>query len=605
MENTRSKLRLILWAIGVWLSKRMVSFLPAQGMHFYTRRLNQKRAARSAILQAGDTQARKQFVFWVYCQPDQKDLLKKTLLSLSAQPTQNWRVRLLNQTKLLQIDGLDINELPVDFDGESQTTGIFELEQELQENTDLDCFLHAGDELEPDFLAIVEDYFQRYQQAKLVYFDEDLTLSSSRRSAQPWLKPDWSPEVLYSRNFLQRAVVTRHFLVQAIRYWSKETSSEIRFENGWGELWDQLAYTVAETIGKDYSPWQNPDQREIVHIPEILSHAATGIEEDRLRRLPGLKDHLVRQGIQSPEVSSTSNGLTRVRWPVTGHLVSIIIPNRDHFKELNRCLNSLYSVTAGPAFEVILVDNDSTDPKTIEYYRLLENSGKARIIAGGYDFNFSTFCNLGARNAQGDILLFLNNDVEIIDPAWLHELVQFAILPEVGMVGGCLLYPGGTIQHAGIIIGLEGHAGHIYQGQLPDTFGPFGSPDWYRNYLAVTGACMCLRREVFEQVGGFDEAYRLVFSDVELGLRITRAGFRVVYNPFARLIHIEGRSRQKQIPKDDIHLGCRHLEDVVARGDPYFNSGLSHLVPRPTLLYPAIERESPKERLKKIEQWYG
>jgi GT2 family glycosyltransferase len=605
MKNILDKSRLIPWAVEVWLAKRMVSFLSSYERLFYPRLLAQKRAARGALSQARDTQARKQFVFWVHCPPERNDLLAQTLLSLAAQPDRNWRVRLPNQAKSLRSDRLDINELPVVFSGDMQITSSLELERGLQDDADLDCFLYAGDELEPDFLPLIEHYFQRYQQARLIYFDEDKSFPGSHQTTQPWLKPDWSPELLYSRNPLQRAVLSRPFLKQILHSWSKETGAGFRFGNGWEELWDQLAYTVAETAGKYNSPLQSSDLQEIVHIPEILCHTAATIEPDIRRRALGLQAHLIRRGIHSPEVLSIPNGLTRVHWPVTDCLVSIIIPNRDHFEDLYRCINSLYAVTSGPAFEVILVDNHSTDSQAIEYYQQLESSKKARILSGGNDFNFSTFCNLGARNARGDLLLFLNNDVEIIEPEWLHELVQFANLPEIGMVGGCLLYPDRTIQHAGIIIGLEGHAGHVFQGQPLDTFGPFGSPQWYRNYLAVTGACMCLRKEVFEQVGGFDEAYRLVFSDVELGLRITRAGFRVVYNPYARLIHFEGKSRLKQIPVEDIRLGCRHLEDIVACGDPYFNPGLSHLVPLPALLNPIIERESPKERLKKIEQWYG
>jgi len=206
--------------------------------------------------------------------------------------------------------------------------------------------------------------------------------------------------------------------------------------------------------------------------------------------------------------------------------------------------------------------------------------------------------NLGARQARGGFFVFLNNDVEVEAADWLNELVRWGCLPEIGIVGGKLLYPGGTIQHAGIVIGMEGHASHVFSGMPDGAAGPFGSTDWYRDVSAVTGACLAMRRDVFEQIGGFDERLVIAFGDVEICQRAIHAGYRVLYSPFARLIHYEGKTRANFIPEEDIRIGFEALKDAVRIGDPYYNPNLSHSVRAPTLRRPW--EEDPSARLKEI-----
>jgi GT2 family glycosyltransferase len=164
---------------------------------------------------------------------------------------------------------------------------------------------------------------------------------------------------------------------------------------------------------------------------------------------------------------------------------------------------------------------------------------------------------------------------------WLEEMVRWAEQPQIGAVGAKLLYPDGTIQHAGVIMGMQGLCSHVFWDANEHDCGVFGCLDWYRDYLAVTGACMMMRREVFEAVGGFNEAYQLVFSDVEICLRIVAAGYRVVFTPFARLLHYEGRSRAEHIPQHDLALAYEHMRAYVEAGDPYYNPNLSYLYRMP------------------------
>ncbi len=217
-------------------------------------------------------------------------------------------------------------------------------------------------------------------------------------------------------------------------------------------------------------------------------------------------------------------------------------------------------------------------------------------------FNFNTALNLGAENASGKFLLFLNNDIEIIEGEWLNELVQWAELPEIGVVGAKLIYPDEKIQHAGVVVGMQGHASHPFWGMREWQGTIFGSTDWYRNYLAVTGACMMIPRKVFEEIGGFDEDYELVFSDIEICVRIFRKGYRILYTPYARLIHHEGKSRGEFMPNKDIQRGAEQLRKIIENGDPYFNSNLSYASRLPRLKQPGEENRIDRlERL--VARW--
>jgi glycosyltransferase involved in cell wall biosynthesis len=190
-------------------------------------------------------------------------------------------------------------------------------------------------------------------------------------------------------------------------------------------------------------------------------------------------------------------------------------------------------------------------------------------------FNDSAVNNFGARHARGGLLLFLNNDTEITRPEWMRELAGWAAYEPIGIVGGKLLRPNGAIQHAGVVVGLGGFADHPFSDLPPLTDGMYGSTGWYRNYLAVTGACMMMRREVFDALGGFDESFTLCGSDVEIGLRAWDQGYRVVYNPFAELIHHERQTRKTDIPLEDFVLSSKHYRKYLEGGDPYWNPNLS------------------------------
>jgi len=260
-----------------------------------------------------------------------------------------------------------------------------------------------------------------------------------------------------------------------------------------------------------------------------------------------------------------------------------VIPSRGSNRLLERCVNSILEKTTYPTFEVVIVNNGAKRPETFDYYRRIARDKRVRVLHSEAVFNYSAVNNFGVRQAQGEILLFLNDDIEVTAPEWLDELVLWAQRSEVGVVGAQLLKPDGMIQHAGVIVGLTGFAGHIFAGSPEGKGGLFGYTGWYRNFVAVTGACFMVRRNLFEQVGGFGEEFQLCGSDVEFCLRVRALGYRIVYNPFARLKHVESDTHRGVIPAQDFQVSLKHYWSVLQAGDPFYNPNLSYWEVQPTL----------------------
>ncbi|MBW1804521.1 MAG: glycosyltransferase family 2 protein [Deltaproteobacteria bacterium] len=301
-----------------------------------------------------------------------------------------------------------------------------------------------------------------------------------------------------------------------------------------------------------------------------------------------LQSHLTIKDIPGATVEpGLSFNFFRVRYPIKNAFVSIIIPTRDRVDLLRRCVTSLRQNTELPPnvrYELIVADNGSTDDETCAYLQEIEKAGHQVTPCAG-PFNFSRINNQAAQTSNGDILLFLNNDIEVVDAGWLTALLEYAQRPEVGAVGAKLIYPNGLVQHAGVIIGMCQGAAHSHQ-FFPerDNWRLFGGHLdellCIRECMAVTAACLMVRREVFEKLGGFDEDFVVGFGDTDLCFRIREAGFLNIWTPYARLIHYESASRGKR--GDDLHL---HPEDIrrlkkrwdgiISQGDPYYNPNLS------------------------------
>jgi GT2 family glycosyltransferase len=397
----------------------------------------------------------------------------------------------------------------------------------------------------------------------VIYTDQDQIAVRSQHHDQPFLKPDFSSAMQLSVNLLGNALFQSQFVLDAT------ITSE-----GFEDLVDELAFRSVESKGA------------ITHVVGVLSHTVKSPFPDRnenQRRLPLVKAHLSRLGFEKPDAELESGGQLRVSWAFKKEKVSIIILNKDRPDMLRQVLTTLVSKTTYPVYEVILVDNASSDPDTLAIYAQYETEPWFKKVQAPKKFNYSAFNNLGVRHADGTYLLFLNNDIEIIEPNWLAHMVQWASRPDIGMVGAQLLYPDGRLQHAGVVLGLVGSAGHVFCGERPDVLTPFGSPQYYRDTMAETAACLMTHRAVFEALGGFDETYALAFSDVTFCLAALEQGYRNVYNPFVRLIHHEGGTRGKFMPYPDLQRMYWDLRPWVEKGDPFYNPLLSNLINKPSL----------------------
>jgi GT2 family glycosyltransferase len=406
---------------------------------------------------------------------------------------------------------------------------------------DFVALLDHDDELREHSLYMLAAELNAHPDAGLIYSDEDKIDQEGTRYG-PYFKPDWNPTLFLAQNFVCHLVALRAALV-------RDTGG---FSSGYegAQDWD-LVMRVIERIPAEH----------IRHIPHVLYHwraipgstAAAETEKkyalDAQRRT--IQAHFERAGEagQSTEVLPTAGRYWRVKYSISKSLpkVGLIIPTRNGFELLRRCIESIYRKTSYRNFELVIVDNQSNEAKTLEYIERLEAQGKARVLRYDAPFNFSAINNFAVRCTESEIVGFLNNDIEIITPDWLDEMVGYAVQQEIGAVGAKLYFPNKTIQHGGVILGLgglPGVAGHISKGRPRSYPGQASRALLAQNLSAVTAACLLLRRKVFEEVDGMDEEnLPIAFNDIDLCLRIRERGYRNVWTPFAELYHYESYSR--------------------------------------------------------------
>ena len=406
------------------------------------------------------------------------------------------------------------------------------------------AFLDHDDLLAPTALAEVVMALIKQPDASFLYTDEDKIDTRGRR-CDPFFKPDWNPDLLTSLNYCCHLSVLRRSLVIELG------GLDSRVEGA--QDWDLLLRATEQLA---------PPQ--IVHIPKVLYHwrissrsTARSIKAKphvtaASRRV--LENHLRRQErafLEMKHVHLGGHWQVKYALPSPPPLVSIIIPNRDQIKLLQSCLESIEAKTDYPCYEILIADNDSQDGALLAYYRKQEAKKNVRVIKTPGPFNYSSINNRAVREARGDILLLLNNDIEVTHSSWLHEMVSHAIRPEIGAVGALLLYPNGCIQHAGVVLGIAGPmkvngvAGHVGKYFKGDEAIGGNRMKVVQNFSAVTGACLAVRKKLYEEVGGMDERdLPVAFNDVDFCLKLHMAGYFNVWTPFARLLHHESQSRK-------------------------------------------------------------
>ena len=408
----------------------------------------------------------------------------------------------------------------------------------------------------------------------VIYSDEDKLDMDGQALFDPHFKPDFNPDLLTSVNYICHLFVVNRNLVEAIGGFRQEFDGAQDYD---------FIFRCTEQA------------RKVHHIPKVLYHwrchmnsTASNPESKMYAFEAGaraIKAHYDRMGIAVDSVEKgVDYGIYHTRFHLDEEpLVSVIIPNKDHRADLDLCLTSLLDKGTYRNLEVIVVENNSTEPETFDYYEELQEKRKnVRVVTWKRKFNFSAINNYGVTFAHGEYLLFLNNDVEVIEPDVIREMLGYARRDDVGIVGARLLYQDDTIQHAGVVIGFGGIAGHTFIGLHQAENSYFHRAMCAQDYSAVTAACMMSKQSLFDQVGGFREELAVAFNDIDYCLKIRSLGKKVVYNPYALLYHYESKSRGLEDTPEKVERFNREVArfigywpEIVINGDPYYNPNLT------------------------------
>lgn len=411
---------------------------------------------------------------------------------------------------------------------------------------------------------------------EFLYSDEDKITTLDKPRFSPHFKPDFSLDFLRANNYIC------HFSVFKKELMDKLGGERSKYD---GAQDFDIILRMAETV--------NP--KNIVHIPKILYHwrvhpnstAQADVESKPYAFEAGVtvvQDHIDRVGLKGKVEHGASLGTYRVKYDIIGNpKVSIIIPNKDGKEYLQPCIESILKETTYNNYEIIIVENNSEKEETFEYYKELEKNEKITVLKyPEKGFNYSKIINYGVKNCTGDYVLQLNSDTKVITKEWLEDMLGFAQREDVGAVGVKLYYPDDTIQHAGIILGVDTVAAHLFRGLPKHVHGYFAREGSIQNLSAVTAACMMSKKSIYEEVGYMDENLAVAFNDLDFCLKIRQAGKLIVFDPFVELYHYESKIRgyedtpekQERFQKE-IDKFLNKWKDFYDKGDPYYNLNFS------------------------------
>lgn len=437
---------------------------------------------------------------------------------------------------------------------------------------DHDDFLHPSALYET--MKVIERKGADYIYTDEIIFkdDTDFTRTLSGQVTYHY-KPDFAPDSLRGVNYICHLSSFKKELLQHIGEFHKECDGSQDYD---------LILRLTEQA------------KNIVHIPKALylwrSHegSTAGSISNKMYALDAgklaLKEHLKRINLQGKIVDANTPSTYRISYDIIGNpRISIIIPNKDHVDDLDRCITSIEEMSTYRNFDIVVVENNSEDEATFVYYETLKSKKNVKIVTWEGSFNFAAINNFGVQHAEGEYVLLLNNDMKVITPEWLEEMLMYAQRTDVGCVGAMLYYEDDTIQHAGIIIGIGGSAGHSHKGFKRGDNGYLYKLSTVQNVSAVTGACVMIAKEKYAQVHGLDEKFAVAFNDVDFCLRVREAGYLNIFTPFAQLYHYESRSRgyedtdekKERFLKERDMLRKRHQRIILIEGDPYYNQNLT------------------------------
>ena len=431
--------------------------------------------------------------------------------------------------------------------------------------------LDHDDLLEENALYEIVSCLNEKKETDVLYTDEDKVTTNLDEYFSPNFKPDFNLDMLRANNYICHFFVAKKELIEKV--------GGFRAEYNGAQDYDLILRCTEQA-------------QNVAHIAKILYHWRVHKEstaDNPLSKMyayeagkKAIEAHLARCHTDGEVLQTDNLGFYRVKYPVKGKpLVSILIPNKDQVDTLDKCLRSIEERTDYDNYEIIIIENNSTEQKTFDYYNQICND-KIRVVYWKKEFNYSAINNFGVDQAKGEYLLLLNNDMEVISRDWMSELLGHCQRPEVGAVGARLYYPDDTVQHAGIIIGIGGVAGSVFVGMKRGYTGYMHRAAIQQDLSAVTAACMMIKRPVFEEAGRLEEQLKVAFNDVDLCLKIRKNGYLIVYDPYVELYHYESKTRGAEDTKEKVrrfqseieYMRC-HWIDILKNGDPAYNPNLT------------------------------
>ena len=508
------------------------------------------------------------------------EYLRQLIASVQAQTYGNWELCLSDGSG----SGSPLTEILKKYQEQDSRIRVVSSQEPLQisENTNAAIGIASG-----AFVAFADhddvltanalfEYVKAYNEnpdLKIFYSDEDKMTMDGNKFFQPHMKPDFNLDLLCSVNYICHLFMAEKSLVDQV--------GMLRPEYDGAQDYDFIFRCVEAT-----------DQ--ICHVPKILyhwrSHEQSTSENPESKRYAfdagqrAVQAHYDRIGVKAEVFQGEYLGLYRTKFlRDRDPLLSIIIPNKDHIEDLKRCMDSIEEKSTYRNYEYLIVENNSTQKETFAYYEQLEaKNPRVRVLYWDGPFNYSAINNFGAKEAKGEYLLLLNNDTEIINPDCLEELLGYCMREDVGIVGARLYYEDDTIQHAGVVLGFGGIAGHCFVQQPRSSTGYCHRIICAQDYSAVTAACMMVKKEIFDAVGGLSEDLQVAFNDIDFCIKVRDYGKLVVYNPYAELYHYESKSRgledtPEKIARFNKEIATleRHWPDIFRKPDPYYNPNLT------------------------------
>lgn len=439
------------------------------------------------------------------------------------------------------------------------------------------AFMDHDDMLSEDALFCCVKYMNEVEKVDLLYTDEDKVSEEGEQYFQPHFKSDFNKDLLLAMNYICHFVLIKKSLLNQV--------GSVRPEYDGAQDYDLLLRCIEKT-------------KKIGHIPQILyhwrAHEQSTAKEFGSKNYAvsagqkALQDYFFRNSIDAEVEVTEYDGIYRTRYALCDEpKVSIIIPNKDHIEDLKKCLSAIEKNAGYENYEILILENNSVEKNTFLFYdQLKRESEKIRILYWSDEFNYAKINNWGALQAKGSLYLFLNNDVEWITEFFLKEMVSVIQRDDVGIVGNLLYYPDNIIQHAGVILGYSGIAGHAFIGQSKGERGYFSRIVCMQDYSAVTAACMLVKADLFHEVQGFDEKFKIAFNDVDFCLKVREKEKLVIYDPYIEAYHYESKSRgsdekpeNKQRFEQEKSLLCLKWKGYIEDGDPYYNVNLSRIYP--------------------------